>query len=95
MSTTIIHKGYKANVAIDMVKAALAHYKQYERPVGVILLDKRLWGIFKRGMIELNPEKEDDLTQSKEVEFKDCIVKQGSMFMTKSMIVELKKRVLE
>jgi len=85
----------KANLAIDMVKAALNHYARFERPVQDIVLSQRLWNQFVKGMIEKDPEKEYDLLMTDEIVFKNCTVKKGSTFMLKSMYVTLKQRVLE
>lgn len=90
----IIHRGYVPNIAVDMTVAALKHYKQYQRPVDSIILAPHMWEKFKAGILQLSPEKEDDINMTNQVEFKDCIVKRGSNMMIKSMIVTLKERVL-
>ena len=44
----IQHKGYKPNMSIDMVGAALAHYKKFNRPVDLIELHPTKWEEFKK-----------------------------------------------
>lgn len=90
----IIHKGYVKNIAIDMTVAALKHYDRYKRPVDCITLSPAMWDKFKSGILQLSPEKEDDINMANQVEFKNCTIKRGSRFMIKSMIVTLKQRVL-
>ena len=88
MNTTT--KKFKPNVAIDMVSAALQHYKKQERLVDFITLNHRLWEMWVSGMLERDPT----LDIKDEMHFKDCKVRKGSMFMVKQMTVELKKRIL-
>ena len=95
MSLKIINKGYKANIAIDMVKACLLHYAKWERPIEAIILSPKMWDEFTKGLCQLEPEKEDDIKFAGEVEFKNCNVKKGSEFMIKSLTVTLKQRILE
>lgn len=84
------NKTFKPNIAIDMVSAALQHYKKHERPVDFITLNHRMWNIWVSGILERDPT----LEIQDEMHFKDCKVRKGSIFMLKSMTVELKKRVL-
>ena len=96
MSLTIINNTTpKRNLAIDMVRACLAHYKHFKRPVESITLSPSMWRTFKDGLIRMDPEKEDDINMTDWVSFKDCKVKKGSVFMIKSLTVQLKQRVLD
>jgi len=96
MSLTFINNTKnKPNLAIDMVRSCLAHYKHFKRPVESITLSPSMWKVFKEGLIRLDAEKEDDINMSDWVSFKDCKVKKGSALMIKSMIVTLKERVLD
>ncbi len=93
--TTIINKGYKPNMTMDMVKACLLHYKQFNRPVEIIELKPDKWDEFKRGILELKPEFEEDLNHFNECQFKNVTVKKGSQFMAKSLMVTLKELVYD
>ncbi len=96
MSLTIINKTEnKPNLAIDMVRSCLAHYKHFKRPVESVTLSPKLWRMFQDGLIRMDPEKEDDINMTDWVSFKDCKVKKGSVFMTKTLTVQLKQRVLD
>lgn len=94
MGLAIINKGYKPNLAIDMVTAALQHYKKWERPVEDIVLSPKMWDMFTRGMVERFPDKEEDIKHFNECHFHNCVIKKGSTFMVKPMDVTLKERVL-
>lgn len=78
------------NLAIDMVKACLAHYKRWERPVDTITLCPQLFNRFKEGI----EHKAGDALIYDRVEFKDVTVLKGSQFMVERMTVKLKERVL-
>jgi hypothetical protein len=45
---------FKRNIAIDMVKACLAHYKKFNRSVKTITLDEALFHKWREGIIERN-----------------------------------------
>ena len=109
MSLTVIHKRYKPNLAIDMVKAAVQHYRRMHRPIERITLAPHMWRFWVDGMLEHDPEKEDDLKHFEKAEFKMMFpnekggepvgstmeVCKGSRLMIKSMEVKLKERVGE
>lgn len=93
--TTIINKGYRPNLAIDMVTASLAHYARFNRPVENVVLHPLMWEMFKYGLLELHPEIEENIEHFNEVSFKNCNVKKGSELMVKKMYVELKELVID
>lgn len=93
--STIINKGYKPNLAIDMVSAALAHYQRFNRPVENVVLHPYMWEMFKYGLLELKPEIEPDLEHFEQVQFKNCNIQKGSEFMVKKMYVELRELVID
>jgi hypothetical protein len=96
MSPAIINKTEnKPNMAIGMVHSCLEHYKHFKRPVESITLSPKMWRMFQDGLIRMDPEKEDDINMTDWVSFKDCKVKKGSVFMIKSLTVQLKTRVLD
>ena len=91
----IQHKGYKPNLSIDMVGAALAHYKKFNRPVDVIELHPTKWEEFKKGILERKPEWEADINHFNEVMFKNCKVKKGSEFIINSMVVYHRELIID
>jgi hypothetical protein len=93
--STIIHKGYKANMTIDMIQACLDFWKVRNRPVEEIMLRADKWAEFKRGMLERKPEWEADLEHFKEVSFKNVTIKKGSEFMDKALMEKLKVLVYD
>lgn len=108
MSLTIINKAqFKPNLAIDMVRAAITHYRQYDRPIESIELNKRLWEMWVGGILEHKPELEDDLLHFQKMDFKMMFkdkktgkdvgvymeVRKGSDFMIKQMSVNLREKV--
>jgi hypothetical protein len=93
--TAIINKGYKPNMTMDMIGACLAHYKKQNRPVEAIELHPDKWNEFKKGILELKPEFEDDLNHFGECQFKNVTVKKGSSFMVKSLVVTLRELVYD
>jgi len=110
MSLTVISKNkFKPNLAIDMVKAAVQHYRRMHRPIDRITLAPHMWRLWVDGMLEHEPEREQDLKHFEKAEFKMMFpnekggepvgtymeVCKGSKFMTKSMEVKLKERVAE
>jgi hypothetical protein len=93
--STIIHKGYKANMTIDMINACLEFWKVRNRPVEEIMLRPDKWAEFKRGMLERKPEWEADLEHFKEVSFKNVTIKKGSEFMDKALMEKLRVLVYD
>jgi hypothetical protein len=93
--STIIHKGYKANMTIDMIQACLDFWKMRNRPVEEIMLRADKWAEFKRGMLERKPEWEADLEHFKEVSFKNVTIKKGSEFMDKALMEKLRVLVYD
>ena len=89
MSLLIINKTekkFKPNIAINMVAAALDHYKKFNRPVKEIILNEALFIKWKQGMLE----RDETLEIDEQMDFKNCSVKKGSKLMTKNMEVILK-----
>lgn len=108
MSLTIINKTqFKPNLAIDMVRAAVRHYRAYHRPIERITLAPHMWRLWVDGMLEHEPEREEDLKHFEKAIFHmmfpnekggdpvgvDMEVCKGSRFMTKSMEVTLREKV--
>jgi len=93
--STIIHKGYKANMTIDMIQACLDFWNVRNRPVEEIMLRADKWEEFKRGMLERKPEWEADLEHFKEVSFKNVTIKKGSEFMDKALMEKLRVLVYD
>lgn len=93
--STIIHKGYKANMTIDMIQACLDFWNVRNRPVEEIMLRADKWAEFKRGMLERKPEWEADLEHFKEVSFKNVTIKKGSEFMDKALMEKLRVLVYD
>jgi hypothetical protein len=107
MSLTVIHKKYKPNMAIDMVRSAIRHYRSMYRPIEKITLAPHIWRMWVDGMLEHAPEREEDLKHFEKAEFRmkfanekggepvgvDMEICKGSKFMIKSMEVKLREKV--
>ncbi len=76
----------KRNIAVDMISAALAHYKNYPHlKIKSISLSKLYWVVFKDFMQQAAPEvKIEDA-----VMFNELIIEKGSMFQLKHLVVHL------
>lgn len=101
MSLLILNRDrkYKPNIAIDMVRDCIRHYKQWRRPIETITLNPALFHKWKEGIEERNRDLEDDKRLDVEgkdrVEFKDATIVKGSKFMNDGLVVKLKELVLQ
>lgn len=94
ITPTIIHKGYKPNKSIEMVKACIEHYKYFKRPVEEITLAPRYWEEWIGGMIDRFPQLEEKKGFG-EVHFKNVKVRKGSIFMVKPLEAKLKVLIID
>jgi hypothetical protein len=74
-----------SNVAVDMIKACIAHYKTYGRRVSVITLNSSYWRIFCEWCKRNRPE----FVFDNAIQFQNIRIEKGSQFMTDRMHVEL------
>lgn len=82
-------KSLTGNIAVDAVGACIAHYKGFGKRVKVITLSRKWWTAFERYAKENRP----DFEFKNEIEFKNVILRKGSAFMLKNLVVELKKEI--
>lgn len=100
MSVLILNRDrkYKPNIAIDMVRDCILHYKQFARPIDTITLSPALFHKWKEGLEERNrdlePHEKLDLEGQDRVEFRNVTVVKGSQFMNDGLTVKLKELVL-
>lgn len=74
------------NVAVDMIGAALAHYKQYNRTVKIVNLSKSYWRIFTSYMQLQAPELE---IPDEGIQFNNVLIRRGTRFQVAAVECEL------
>lgn len=76
------------NPAVDMIYAAVQHYKKYGRKIKVASLDKSYWGMFAAFMQEQENADQVEIRPDG-IQFKDMLVRQGTRFQKDRLEVEL------
>lgn len=74
------------NVCIDMIYAALQHYKKFGRKIKTVSLNKSHWRLFSEYM-----KREQNLIEVRDdgVQFKNVLIRKGTRFQTKIAEFEL------
>lgn len=83
------------NICIDMIKGAVAHYKQFDRPIDYITLSANFWLYFLLYIGENKPELYDDVKQAGQMDFHNVKIRKGPNSMFQRMTVELKQLIPE
>lgn len=76
------------NPAVDMIYAAIQHYKKFGRKIKVANLDKSYWGMFESFMKEQENADNVQITQEG-IQFKNLLVRQGTKFQKDRLVCEL------
>lgn len=76
------------NICIDMIAAALAHYKKAGRKVKVVNLSKSYWNIFERYM-KSQPDADKVEITPDGVQFNNLLVRRGTRFQVQALECEL------
>ena len=79
------------NLAVDMVAACINHAEYHKKKVRVIYLKRKLWRSFTDHVKQTMP----DYLFTDEVDFDGTLVRQSSLFQTRSMHYELEKPTLQ
>ncbi len=79
-------KGTTGNVAVDMIGAALAHYRQGGRTVRIVNLSKSYWRIFTAYMSWQAPELE---IPKEGIQFNNVLIRRGTLFQVSAIECEL------
>lgn len=80
------------NVAVDMIAAAMAHYKKHNRLVKTVNLSHSYWRIFNVFMKEENPELE---IPDEGIQFNNVLIRKGTMFQRLGVECELYELIPE
>ncbi len=76
------------NPAVDMVYAAVQHYKRFGRKVKTVSLDRSYWNLFDAFMNEQENADKVDITPDG-IQFNDLLVRRGTQFQKDRIEIEL------
>jgi hypothetical protein len=72
------------NIAVDMVRACLSHYKEMRRKVQYVELSANYWKLFSEWLKRNAPDKP---FTDEGVQFRNTIIRKGHRFMTENLQV--------
>lgn len=76
------------NPAVDMIYAAIQHYKKFGKKIKVASLDKSYWGLFEAFMKEQENADNVEVTPDG-IQFKNLLIRRGTKFQKDRLEVEL------
>ena len=78
------------NIAIDMIYAALQHYKKKERTVKTVNLSSQYWRLFT---IYMRKQKSDLILDDDGLQFNNVLIRKGHRFQHQAVECEFEKNV--
>jgi len=77
------------NICIDMIAAALAHWKAKGKKVTVVNLDKMYWNLFR---VYMRKQKPDLWFDDDGLQFNNVLIRKGHRFMNERLECEFEKK---
>jgi hypothetical protein len=77
------------NICMDMISAALAHWKAKGKKVTVINLDKMYWNLFR---VYMRKQKPDLWFDDYGLQFNNVLIRKGHRFMHERLECEFEKK---